>query len=98
MQHAISEWFAIPFDECNSQEGCWVATQDQIYSGEKGTPYSDGEFDWPVPHQYCGDDGVPHQIVVTHHNQVADPAGKCTIQKQGAGPVSANASDPSSDW
>jgi len=70
----------------------------QLYSGEKGAPYSVGEFNWPIPREYKADDGVAHSFTTANHNQVADATGKCTIQKHGAGPFSKDASELSSSW
>jgi hypothetical protein len=94
--HDTGSWW--PVSTGNSATGCRVLVDDRVYSGAKGSPYSDGQFDWPIPREYEADDGVPHQIRIANHNQVADSAGKCTIQKEGAGPFSKNAGDPTSSW
>jgi hypothetical protein len=94
--HNTGSWWSI--SSGNSSTGCLVLIDDNIYSGEKGSPYSNGQFNWPIPREYKADDGIPHEFTTANHNQVADSAGKCTIQKHGAGPFSKNASDPDSSW
>jgi len=94
--HPTGSWWNI--SSGNIGTGCRVLIDDEIYSGEKGPPYSQGQFDWPIPREYRADDGVPHEFTTANHNQVADSAGKCTIQKHGTYPLSKNASDPSSMW
>ncbi len=94
--HEVGSWW--PVSTGNSSTGCRVLTDDQIYSGSKSSPYSNGEFNWPIPREYKADDGVPHQFTTATHNQVADANGKCTIQKHGAGPFSKNAADATSSW
>ncbi len=77
--------------------GCQINCTDEVYS-EGPPPYSVGQFNWPIPHEYKASDGVFHLVAVANHNAVADSAGKCTIEKKGAGPVWANAADPTSSW
>lgn len=93
--HPTGSWWSI--SSGNSSTGCRVLVDDEVYS-EKGPPYSNGQFDWPIPREYKADDGVAHAFTIANHNQVADPTGKCTIQKKGAGPFSKNANDPTSNW
>ena len=94
--HDVGDWCNI--NPGNISTGCPVEFEDKVYSEDKGPPYSPGQFVWPIPWEYRTDDGVAHQLVIANHNQVADEAGKCTIQKNGAGPFSKNADDATSSW
>jgi hypothetical protein len=71
---------------------------DTIDTGDKGPPFSVGEFTWPIPREYRVNGGPATQYTVVTHHQTADAAGKATIEKGGAGPFSKNANDPTSSY
>jgi len=93
--HLTGDW-ALVNTSSGISLGCRIGANDTIYSGAQGPPYAPGDFNWPIPHEYKASDGVIHQVSIANHNQVADVVGKCTIQKEGAGPVSKNAGDDTS--
>ena len=96
LPHPQGSWFL--FGSGNITNGCRVIGDDQVWSGEKPSPYSIGSFTWNIPWSYKADDGVDHSFTIATHNNVSDNAGKCTIQKKGAGPFSKNATDVTSNW
>ena len=88
----------------NIASGCQTDDSDRCYSGVGCEPYGDGDFLWPIPWQYRGDDLVSHVFVTAQQHITANTAGRCEISKLGAGPLGANALDPTTtaipggDW
>jgi hypothetical protein len=94
--HPQGSWVSIGSGD--RTKGCRVLGDDQVWSGAKPGPYSVGSFTWNIPCNYKANDGVSHEFTTSAQNWVSDEAGKCTIQKNGTGPVSKNANDPTSSW
>ncbi len=83
---------------CNATTGCQTFTSphDTVYTGEGLPPYAVGELLWPIPWMYVvveGGQQIATQFATGNHHQTSDQNGKATIEKAGAGPFSANASD-----
>jgi hypothetical protein len=95
-QHELGDWQGVTVG--NYTTGCKIDDDDEVYSGEEPPPFSAGTFTWTIPLQYRGSDGIPHDFDTVIHSQSADSTGKCTINKHAAGPVSAEATDPTSSW
>jgi len=94
--HHAGEWWYV-FGG-NIETGCRTADVDECYSREGCAPYAEGEFLWPIPWQYKGDDDVSHVFVTANQHITANSAGRCEISKLSAGPFGANALDPTTDY
>jgi hypothetical protein len=84
--------------DCNITTGCRTFTNpyDTVYTGEGPPPFAVGELLWPIPWMYVvveNGQTVATQFATGNHHQTSDQTGKATIEKTGAGPFSANASD-----
>jgi hypothetical protein len=87
----------IAIGNCNITTGCLGGT-DTVDTNDKGPPFSVGDFLWAIPWQYKVTGGTLKNFTVANHHQMADAAGKATIEKAGAGPFSKNANDPPSSY
>jgi hypothetical protein len=84
----------------NSTTGCPDGFDDDwIEYHSPHTPYSDGDFLWPIPIQYMASDGQAQILTSSQdHHVVIDATGKCTISKYGAGPYSRDVLDDMTSW
>ena len=86
-------------------KGARVASSgDAIFSGkyrdiERG-PYATGIVTWTIPWDYSisGNAGTFLNFFAFAQTATSVSSGKCTIQKDGSGTISAELSDPNSEW
>ncbi len=85
----------------DSTAGCKVnILEDKVVTGilTPPPPFSDGDFLWEIPWEYCAGDSPLKVFTIAQHHATADSNGKATISKKGAGPFSRMASDPTTDF
>jgi len=83
---------------CNVTTGCLVNPHDMVDSGDKGPPFSVGDFVWAIPWQYWVGGAARTTFTTATHHMFTDATGKASIEKAGAGPFSKNAADATSTY
>jgi hypothetical protein len=97
--HGNPSW--LPFGPGSSATGSqWLAV-DHVFTGTLGPPppaYADGDFLWAIPWMFrvIGTSATGTEFTTANHHATADPAGRATVAKKGAGPFSCVPSDPTS--
>jgi hypothetical protein len=75
-----------------------VVFSDQVFSGEKSGPYSNGEWYWDIPWHIVTKSGTrDFTFVVIRERATSDSAGKAIITKGGYSSQSVP-SDPTTNW
>lgn len=92
--HSPSSWFSIA--NCNIDAGCEVQSDDTVLT-LKLPPFSIGDFLWPISHEYRVGSGPENPLTIANQHHTADAAGRCCVEKIGAGPFCKNAADPDSE-
>lgn len=98
--HPTGSW--LPVANCALSTGCLIQAVDTVYNeypqNYGGTTWGVGDFQWNIPREWRVGTGSATQYTTLLHHFVSDSTGKGTISKDGAGPFSKNASDPTSTY
>jgi len=79
-----------------------VSNGDKIFGGkfrdiERG-PYADGTVTWEIPWDYSVNFTDWHRFLTVPQVATSTSTGRCTIKKNGSVLVTAELSDPDSEW
>jgi hypothetical protein len=91
----------------NQQTGCQLSVPDSVRMAPDltasppitlGPPYETGDFLWEIPWYYRVGSGSETRFAVAHQHAIAEPSGRCSIEKKGSGLVRCDAATASSDY